>query len=450
MKLQSARGDHAAWRRSRQIVRGERPAPHRFRKGVRLAARRRWEAPLWLAFLSLTMFSGNLSAQYRAPDAAPDLMRLIRSEKLNTILPHVMRDNEVDMWIHAMGPDDPLGFELGSEPGFVIFTDRDGGRIERAAFGGRRDPELFDMMGAVDEIAAFVAERDPVRIALNYSDIPELDTIPDAHFALIAEAFDEDLGERIVSADRLIADFLAGRGMAEIALYGRLLMDNTAIIEEQFDSVVPGETALSDLSGDVYVGSPDINEERNSDYVIQRGDLVGILHGAEMMDFTQRNGFYGYVLRDGETELPPEIVRLWGQAMELRDIFRRNIAAGLTGEENFDTVVARIEEAGYIHIEENSYDATADSDAAQVYIDFHAQGRFVSEEHAPRISETGWGRGLTIPLYHTFALAYAIHMPVPAWGEGERLYLQIQDGATVTERGVEFPAPLPQQIRAIR
>ena len=80
-------------------------------------------------------------------------MRLIRSEKLNSVLPYVMRDNEVDMWIHAMGPNDPLGFELGTESGFVVFTDRDGGQIERAAFGGRRDPELFDVMGAVDEIA---------------------------------------------------------------------------------------------------------------------------------------------------------------------------------------------------------------------------------------------------------------------------------------------------------
>ena len=436
MKLQSASG--------RNLVR------RRNRRSVRLTASRRLAASLRLMLLGLAVLSGNLAAQYRAPDAEPDLMRLIRSEKLDAILPHVMRDNEVDMWIHGMGLNDPLGFEFGTEPGFVIFTDRDGGRIERAAFGGRRDPALFDVMLPVDEIAAFVVERNPERIALNYSDIAELDTITDSHLALIAEAFDEYLGGRIISADRLIADFLAGRTMAEVALYGRLLMDNTAIIEDQFASIVPGQTALSDLSGDVYVGNPDINEEHNSDYVIQRGDLVGIFHGAEMMDFAQHNGFYGYVLRDGVTELPPEIVRLWDQAMELRDIFRRNIAAGLTGEENLDAVVARIEEAGYIHIEENRYDATADSNATQVWIDFHAQGRLVTEEHAPRISATGWGRALTIPLYHTFALAYAIHMPVPAWGEGERLYLQMHDGATVTERGVEFPAPLPQQIRAIR
>ena len=134
--------------------------------------------------------------------------------------------NEVDMWIHAMGPDDLLGFELGTEAGFVIFTDRDGGRIERAALGGRRDPALFDVTGSVDEIAAFVVERDPERIALNFSDVDELDTIPDAHLALIGEAFDEDLAGSVRIGGPSHCRF-PGRpdGMAEVALYGRLLMD---------------------------------------------------------------------------------------------------------------------------------------------------------------------------------------------------------------------------------
>ena len=430
MKLLSDCGENLAQRRSGSRV----------RLGI----------PLAVASLGFVIVSGNLAAQYRAPDAAPDLIRLIRSEKLNGILPLVMRQNEVDMWIHAMGPDDPLGFELGTEAGFVIFTDRDGGRIERAALGGRRDPALFDVTGSLDEIAAFVLERDPERIALNFSDIDDLDTIPDVHLAVIGEAFDEDQADRFVSADRLIADFLAGRTMAEVALYGRLLMDTNRIIEDEFARIVPGETALRDLSGYAFVGDPDRNEELNTAYVIQGGDLVGIFHDAQMMDFSQHNGFYGYVLRDGETELPPEIRRLWDQAMQLRDLFRRNIAAGLTGAENHQAVVAAIEEAGYIQIEENRYDSTADPSATQVYIDFHAQGRLVSEEHAPRISATGWGRALTIPLYHTFALEYAMHMPVPAWGEGEHLYLVMHDGAIVTERGVEFPAPLRQEIRVIR
>ena len=121
--------------------------------------------PLAVASLGFVIVSGNLAAQYRAPDAAPDLIRLIRSEKLNGILPLVMRQNEVDMWIHAMGPDDPLGFELVRKPAFIIFTDRDGERIERAALGGRRDADVVRRDGLRwMRSLRFVLERDPERI----------------------------------------------------------------------------------------------------------------------------------------------------------------------------------------------------------------------------------------------------------------------------------------------
>ena len=59
--------------------------------------------------------------------------------------------------------------------------------------------------------------------------------------------------ERVVPADRLIAGFLAGRGMAEIALFGRLLMTSSEIIDGEFDKIVPGKTTLKELSGNVFV-----------------------------------------------------------------------------------------------------------------------------------------------------------------------------------------------------
>ena len=128
------------------------------------------------ATLCLLAVAGGLAATGgaqplpRVPDAAPDLIRLIRSEKLTVVLPQVMRDNGIDMWIHAMGPDDPLAFELGDGPGICVFATRDDGTVARAAFGGRRDPELFDVVGPASDLAGFVAARDPERIALNYSD----------------------------------------------------------------------------------------------------------------------------------------------------------------------------------------------------------------------------------------------------------------------------------------
>jgi len=403
------------------------------------------------ALLCVLILPQGLSSQLPEPSASRELMKLIRNEKFEVILPQVMRDNQIDMWIHMKGGEDPLDFELGEVPGAYIFTDRGGDRIERAVFGGRGDEELYDIFGAKTEIAQFVSERDPNRIALNYSqENPGFNTISDTDRTQLLEALGEAYRERVVPADRLIADFLAGRGMAEIALYGRLLMTSSEIIDGEFDKIVPGVTTLKDLSGNVFVRDLDGNEENNTDYVIQPGDLIGLLEGANVMDFSEHNGGIAYVLREGETGLPPEIQSIWEHALKTREIFRQNISAGRTGAETLETLIGKLEEAGYVYIDEDRYDPEADPVKTQVHIDFHGLGRIVSQEEAPRISPSGWGRDLNIPLYHTFALEYMIHMPVPAWGKGKHLYICLHDGAMVTERGLEFPAPPAQEIRVIR
>ena len=400
--------------------------------------------------MCMLFLTQELRAQLQEPEASRELMSLIRSEKFDLILPQAMRDNEIDMWIYVMREDDPLNFELGANPGVYIFTDRGGDRIERAVLGSQGDRELYDIFGSESEIAQFVAERDPRRIAVNYSEERSgFNTISEADHTKLLEALGEKYSNNVVSADYLIADFLAGRGMAEIALLGRLCMMSAEIIEGEFEKIVPGVTALSDLSGNIFVRDLDGNEENNTDYVIQRGDLIGILNGASMMDFREHNGGIGYVLREGETELPAEVQKIWKHALITREIFRKNIKAGLTGGETLEILIDKLEEAGYVYIDEDQYDTNADPEKTQVHIDFHALGRIISQAEAPRISPSGWGRDLKIPLYHTFALEYMIHMPVPEWGRGKHLYICLHDGAVVTERGVEFPYPLDQGIRTI-
>ncbi len=400
--------------------------------------------------MCMLFLTQELRAQLQEPEASRELMSLIRSEKFDLILPQAMRDNEIDMWIYVMREDDPLNFELGANPGVYIFTDRGGDRIERAVLGSQGDRELYDIFGSESEIAQFVAERDPRRIAVNYSEERSgFNTISEEDHTKLLEALGEKYSNNVVSADYLTADFLAGRGMAEIALLGRLCMMSAEIIEGEFEKIVPGVTALSDLSGNIFVRDLDGNEENNTDYVIQRGDLIGILNGASMMDFREHNGGIGYVLREGETELPAEVQKIWKHALITREIFRKNIKAGLTGGETLEILIDKLEEAGYVYIDEDQYDTNADPEKTQVHIDFHALGRIISQAEAPRISPSGWGRDLKIPLYHTFALEYMIHMPVPEWGRGKHLYICLHDGAVVTERGVEFPYPLDQGIRTI-
>ena len=185
-----------------------------------------------LTFSCMLSLPQSLRAQFPAPEASRELMNLIRSEKFEVILPQVMRDNQIDMWIHMKRGEDPLNFELGDNPGVYIFTDRGGDRIERAVFGGSGDKELYDIFGAESDIAQFVSERAPKRIAMNYSEENSgFNTISEADRTQLLDALGENYSERVVPADHLIADFLAGRVMAEIALYGRLLMTSSEIID---------------------------------------------------------------------------------------------------------------------------------------------------------------------------------------------------------------------------
>jgi len=403
-----------------------------------------------LIFFSI-LLPQNLHSQFEEPKASPELMKLIREQKFVVILPHVMRDNKVDMWIHVKRKSDYFDFEFGEKPGIYIFTDRGGGRIERAVLGGQVDRELYDILAPESYLGKFVAERNPKRIALNYTDrASSFNSISLTDRKQLSKIIGKKYSKRIVPADRLAADYLAGRGMAEVALFGRLLMISTEKIEGEFNKIVPGKTRLSDISGNVFVRDYDGNEENNTDYVVQPGDLIGILNSANMMDFSEHNGGIGYVLRKGETNLPPEVQRIWEHALITRNIFRKNITAGATGAEQLEILIKKLEESGYVYIDKDQYDKTADPEKTQVHIDFHAMGRIISQEEAPRISPSGWGRDLKIPLYHTFTFEYMIHMPVPELGKGKHLYICIHDGVIVTERGVEFPAAPIQGIRIIR
>ena len=404
-----------------------------------------------LIFLCMLYVAQELHAQRQQLEAYPALMNLIRGEKFDVILPEAMKNNDIDMWIHVIRGENPLNFELGDSSGVYIFTDRGEARIERAVLGGQADRELYDLFGPESNLGQFVADRDPKRIALNYAEEGSgFDTISTEDRTVVLDALGDEYSNRVVSANHLIADFLAGRVMSEVALYGRLLINSTNIIESEFAKIVPGETRLRDIAGNVFIRDLDGNEENNSDYVVQPGDLIGILHSATMREFSEHNGGIGYVLRQGETGLPSEVKRIWGHALKTREIFRRNIIAGRTGAETLDILINGIEESGYHYIDQDQYDTDADPEKTQVHIDFHALGRIISQDEAPRISPTGWGRDLKIPLYHTFAFEYMIHMPVPEWGKGKHLYICLHDGAMVTERGVEFPARPAQEILIIR
>ncbi len=456
---------------------------------------------LMLLACSILLLAPPLSAQIPEtvnpgtvmPDDSVELENRIRHAKFDQVLPRVMRANEIDMWIHVVRPwtPDPLSYEFGGDEGIFIFTDPGGDRIERAVFtGGVDDEDAYDIIDRpIDEIPnfvegviafppggletdhlelrfdgvrEFVAKRDPTRIGINYSDAlglaaasqatPLTDGLSHTDHTLLMNELGETYAERVVSAEYLILDYLAGRVAEEIELYHQFGLISAANLDREFGKVVPGVTQLSEIEGNVFRRDPGGFENHAMDedpYTLQPGDVFTILHGAGNQIFYASLGGNGYLLREGETEAPPEIDKVWQAAAETRQILFDNIRAGRSAGETLDLLIEEIEEAGYYYNPMDFFDPTADPTITQVHLDLHAEGR--SGLVAPRISPLGsdWEREMTIPVLHTFTFEYMIHMPVPEWGEGKHIYIAFHDGAVVTEDGIEFPYPPDQGIRLI-
>jgi CRISPR/Cas system-associated endoribonuclease Cas2 len=420
------------------------------------------------------------------PYATVDMLNHIRQERFYLILPRVMREKKIDMWIHVIRPwswggTDPLRYEFGSKSGVFIFTDRGGDRIERVVFEGEVvDPDAYDIVRGpskfvnqenyeiMDYVAEnpdkvleseldlrfvglrdFVAERNPKRIAVNYIESLSLsegsetftmaltDGISYTDYLQLVKALGDEYAKRMVSAEYLILDYLSRRVAAEVVLYGT--SGNLRRRARKFDKIVPGVTTLSEIGARSVINKAG-RRRNNGDYVIQRGDYISGW------------GRKAYVLQKGETDLPPYIRKFWDDVEKIRDILRKNIKVGPTAGETLELLIRKLEEEGYVHHHRQIYDRYLNPEKTQVAIDCHAEGKGIL---APRISNLGpkWHWDIKIPLFHTFAIEYFVYMAVPEWDKannstGQRLYVMFHDGGIVTERGMEIA--YPEQSREIQ
>jgi hypothetical protein len=420
------------------------------------------------------------------PYATVKMLNHIRRERFALIMPRVMREKNIDMWIHVIRPwswggTDPLRYEFGSKSGVFIFTDRGDNRIERVVFEGDvQDPGAYDIVrgpskfvnqenyeimdylvenpdkGLESELDLrflglrdFVAERDPKRIAVNYIEsvsFPEgsetftmamTDGISYTEYIQLVKALGSTYAARMVSAEHLILDYLSRRVASEVVMYGT--SGNLRERAEKFDKIVPGITTLGEIGGSRVI-TKEGRLQDSENYVIQRGDYI------------DGWGRRAYVLQKGESGLPPHIQKFWENAEKIRDILRKNIKVGLTGRETLELLIQKLEEEGFVHHDRQIYDRYLYPDKTQVAIDCHAEGKGIL---APRISHLGpkWHWNVKLQLFHTFAIEYFVYMDVPEWEKannstGQRLYVMFHDGGVITGRGMEIA--YPEQSRDIQ
>jgi hypothetical protein len=457
-----------------------------------------------------------------------DLTNHIRREKFDKILPQVMKEQGIDMWIHVMRTpvshsfnDVGHGFydELGSRTGVFVFTDRGYGRIERAALGRRRleidfrslmeegadieelmsmdesqMPDPIKECGAYDiitppfmmneepggketeydfrfeDFGEFVAERDPRRIAVNYEDelgptvcAESNDGISHTDFNLLSRAIGKKYADRIVSSEHLIINYISRPVPSEIVMIKRIRNWIAESQKRDFASIVSGKTKITDLESETSVMFPGGRGPYDEDLILKPGQLFILDQGAEAEYDLRDQGSqwqfgnffdlivqYGYILKEGEVDLPPEIKKIWEDSQRIREITAANIKVGRTGKENFDIIKAELDKAGFIVTPAQGFHEDLDPSKTQVSIDLHALGK---GRNAPRIGSIGpdWEHEIPIPNNHHFMMEFFIFRASPSkMGGQDAHHIWFHDGAIATESGVEYLTPPPTEITLIK
>lgn len=449
----------------------------------------------------------------------------IRKEKFDLIIPNAMRKHKIDMWIHVMRDalpdlniqeDDLFGAEdLGSTSGIFVFTDRGGNRIERAVMGRRwgatqRQYEedkshlinelgiydiIYDPIFVTEPLATteteydfrfkglrkFVEERDPKRIAVNYRD--ELgpwgttriirDGISHTDYRLLAKELGKKYSTRLVSSEYVIMDYCISPVPSEVELLKSMRQNELKLVDKAFSEIKPGKTKIENLgnTGDyevdivafrrMYTGES--QRGRSSGWenaIVQGGDIIA----------APSQGKFAYVLRDGETEPPAEIQKIWSEYQKIEKIFAETIKAGLTSREIIQNYKKKFAEVDVIVIEPQMhmvqpknnfpvYSKGHDQNKTLISIDCHGKGKGSRKwKHdiylGPRIGSYGpeWTYDVPLAPNHHFVLEYFFYMPAPTANKNEDQYLLFwnHEQAVTTESGVKYLSPPQKDLYLIK
>lgn len=311
--------------------------------------------------------------------------------RVQTVLPDLMRRADIDMWVIISREynEDPvirtflpstwqsarrttilLVFDPGNgEPLETLAVARyDVGEMFKAAWDKEEDGEQWA------HLASLIAERDPQRIGLNFSETFALaDGISETEFRLFHEALPERLHDRVVSAENLAIGWLETRTPEEMASYQQIVRIAHEILAEGLSDVViqPGITTTSDVQwwyrdrirelklatwfhpsvSIVRAGDPetDMSEwalHRYDEEVIRPGDLLHVDFGITYLRLNTDTQQHAYVLKPGEIDAPEELRDALATGNRLQDILTGNFKTGRSGNDILARTLAQAKDEG--------------------------------------------------------------------------------------------------------
>lgn len=301
----------------------------------------------------------------------------ITAHRMQTVLPEIMAKSGIDLWVIISREynEDPVirtmlpgkQFAARRRTVLLIHDPGDGEPLETLSVSryavGETFAKAWDKERDGDQwehLAKLVAERDPERIGLNYSEIwGHADGLPVTEYRLFTDALPRRMRDRVVSAEPLAVGWLETRSEYEMTLYPQIVRIAHEIIGEGLSERViqPGVTRTSEVEwwyreriAELKLQTwfhPSVSVQRaddealdfksavleKGDDVIRPGDLVHVDFGITYLRLNTDTQQHAYVLRPGETEAPADLQRALERGNRLQDILTGNFREGRTGND---------------------------------------------------------------------------------------------------------------------
>ena len=393
----------------------------------------------------------------------------VLSERLNTLLPKLMEQEKITMWVIISREynEDPIlktmlpatWLSARRRTILVFYHNPATGVYEKLAIArynvGDQIKASWDMEKFPDQWDALVdiiTKRDPQKIALNYSeDFAHADGLTYTEQKIFVAKLPGSLQKRITSAEKLAVAWLETRTEREQQLYPQLVQLTQAIINEGFSEkvIMPGITTTDDVvwwfrqkirnlgldtwfHPSVAVQRKDAENfehlrafsNRPKEEVILQGDLLHVDIGISYLRLNTDIQEHAYILLPGETEVPEPISKALVKANRLQDILTSKFSIHKTGNQILAEALVQ---------------AAGENIQASIYthpIGYHG--------HAAGPTIGMWDQQKGVPGSGDFPLhnntAYSIELnaasDIPEWKKSIRIMLE-EDGI-FTESGFRF------------
>ncbi|NJC97730.1 MAG: M24 family metallopeptidase [Anaerolineae bacterium] len=393
----------------------------------------------------------------------------IIQEKANQAV-EILKEQNVDMWLtfvrETSGVRDPvLDFLIGPNDltwqSALIFT-RDGGKL---AIVGNLEKDAVQRLGVFTEILGYdtaisqllrdtIERFNPDRIAVNTShNNVHADGLTHAMYEILRGYLkDTPFADRLVSAEPVINSLRGRKTPEEQARIKRAIEITDEIYQRTFNFIKVGMTeievanymhALMKEYGVGYAwpsgGNPAVNAGPNkvvghsgpTEIKIERGYILHFDFGVKYEDYCSDIQRVCYILREGETEAPPEVQRGFITIRTAIEKSREAMKPGVTG--NSIDVISRgiVTDAGY---------------PEYPYALGHQLGRVAHDGGAllgPLWEKYGESPNQKLEVGQVFTIEPGL--AVPGFG-----YIGLEEDVVITENGAEYFTTPQREIVLIK